>query len=232
MRLLVIRPQPGADATAARIEASGNEALVMPLFEVQPVAWEVPPEHYDALMVTSANAVRQAGEGLGRLGNLPVYAVGSATSRALAKAGLDVTFTGDAGVETVLEHAKALGHCRLLWLAGEDHMNVSANAEVTIDIQIVYRSAALPVPENFADFVRSSDAVLLHSARAARHFAGICDAQGIDRTRVTVGALSPAIAADAGTGWREMAVEATPDDAALLSRLQSCFTNVSRDPYC
>ena len=220
MKLLVIRPQPGADATAARIEASGNEALVMPLFEVQPVAWKVlPPERYDALMITSANAVRQARDGLGQLTTLPVYAVGSATARALAKAGLNAAFTGNAGVEALLDVIRDVGHSRLLWLVGEDHTGVPGHQGISIETRIVYRSNALQPAEDFAAIVQSADGVLLHSARAARYFAELCKMPGIDRTRVTIGALSPAIADSAGTGWQKVVVSATPDDAALLSLL-------------
>ena len=68
MRLLVIRPQPGADATAKRVEALGHEAVLMPLFEVHAVAWDAPPVNaYDALILSSGNAVRHAGEGLHKL---------------------------------------------------------------------------------------------------------------------------------------------------------------------
>ena len=220
MRLLVIRPQPGADATAARVEASGNEALVVPLFEVQPVAWKVPPpERYDALMITSANAVRQARDGLGQLTALPIYAVGSATARALAKAGLNAAFTGNAGVEALLEVIRDAGHSRLLWLAGEDHTGVPGHLSISIETHIVYRSNALQPAEDFAAIVQSADSVLLHSARAALYFAELCNMRGIDRARVTIGALSPAIADSAGTGWQKVVVSATPDDAALLSLL-------------
>ena len=220
MKLLVIRPQPGADATAARIEASGNEALVMPLFEVQPVAWKVPPpERYDALMITSANAVRQARDGLGQLTALPIYAVGSATARALAKAGLNAAFTGNAGVEALFEVIRDAGHSRLLWLAGEDHTGVPGRQGISIETRIVYRSNALQPAEDFAAIVQSADGVLLHSARAARYFTELCNMRGIDRARVTIGALAPAIADNAGTGWQKVVVSATPDDAALLSLL-------------
>jgi len=59
MKLLVIRPQPGADATAARIVNAGHEALLMPIFAVEPVAWEAPSAaDYDGILLTSANAVR------------------------------------------------------------------------------------------------------------------------------------------------------------------------------
>ncbi len=41
-RLLVLRPQPGADETAARARALGLEPVVAPLFSVRPLHWTPP----------------------------------------------------------------------------------------------------------------------------------------------------------------------------------------------
>ncbi|MEP7349751.1 MAG: uroporphyrinogen-III synthase [Sphingorhabdus sp.] len=231
MKLLVIRPQPGADATAARVRALDHEAVIMPLFEVRPVAWEVPtPNAYDALLLTSGNAVRQAGAGLDRLRGLPVYAVGSATKRAAEQLNLVVAITGDAGVDALLAVADAGGHRRLLWLAGEDRMALSLPEGVMIDTRIVYRSVALATPADFAATVTASDVILLHSARAAKYFTSFCEIQALDRANITVAALSSAIAESAGSGWRERITAPTPNDAALLSQVQSCFTKSASDP--
>ncbi len=220
MRLLVVRPQPGASATAVRVEALGHTAVVMPLFEVQPLTWDVPsPDAYDAIILTSGNAVRQAGSGLAQVALLPIYAVGTATARAAEQEHIPVAFTGDAGVDAVVNAAKRSGYSRLLWLAGQDHTEAPVLDGVSVDISIVYRSTALPLPENGATVINMADAVMLHSARAACHFAELCDAQGIDRAGVTLAALSPAIANSAGCGWCKVVTAPTPDDAALLSLL-------------
>ena len=231
MKLLVIRPQPGADATAARVRTAGHEALVVPLFEVQPIAWDVPsPDLYDALLLTSGNAVRATGEALDTVRRLPVFAVGSATARAAADAGLTINATGKSGVADLLETINAAGHRRLLWLSGEDRTAISVPTGMTLDTRIVYRSAILPTPKDFADKVRTATAVLLHSACAARHFTALCDVQAIDRATLRVAALSPAIAENAGSGWKTIITAAAPDDASLLSQLQRCFTNIDCDP--
>ena len=123
MKLLVIRPQPGADATALRAEAVGFEVAVVPLFAIEPVAWAMPQVgDYDALMLTSGNAVRQAGDGLYALKDLPTYVVGTATARAVEHAGLAIQATGDAGVDArLLQYVDEilLGH-EHIGQAGED----------------------------------------------------------------------------------------------------------------
>lgn len=231
MKLLIIRPQPGADATAARVRSAGHDAIVMPLFEVQPVAWdEALSEEYGALLLTSGNAVRLAGEGLHRLRRLPVYAVGSATARAAEQAALEAIAVGDAGVSDILVLARQAGIRHLLWLAGEDRIDICVPEGMTVDVRIVYRSAALPNPSNFANEVGEADAALLHSPRAARHFAELCDAKPIARAGLTVAALSPAIAESAGQGWKAVITAPAPNDVSLLSRLQSYFTNLGCDP--
>ena len=72
-RVLVLRPEPGASATVERARERGLEAVAVPLFEIEPIAWEAPdPAAFDGLLLTSANAVRHAGEQLARLRGLPV----------------------------------------------------------------------------------------------------------------------------------------------------------------
>ena len=83
-RLAVLRPEPGARATVERARAMGLDAFAMPLFKVEAVAWDVPdPNEFDALLLTSANAVRHGGAGLRRVLDSPVHAVGEATADAL-----------------------------------------------------------------------------------------------------------------------------------------------------
>lgn len=217
MKLMVIRPEPGADATAARIEAAGHQALVIPLFGVEPVFWNAPPaDGYDGLLLTSANAVRQAGAALAAFANLPVFAVGKVTAAAAEKAGLWVSHTGDAGADALLAN---LRNVRLLWLAGEDHIDIAAPASVLIDTEIVYRSAALPVPAELQTAVQQSDYILLHSARAAEHFASLAAGGGLGKAFISVAVLSENIARAAGGGWKSVRVAAAPNDAALLSCL-------------
>lgn len=216
MKLLVIRPQPGADATAARIKAAGHEPSVMPLFAVEGVAWEVPAVDYDGLLLTSANAVRQAGPNLEALVHLPVLAVGRVTATAAEQAGLNVAVVGNSGAEDLLSSA---ADRKLLWLAGEDHTAFAAPSSVRIDVRVVYRSAALPVPAGFNDLVSQADHVLLHSVRAAEHFASLAQSHELQKAAISIAALSDGVAEAAGDGWKSVRVAPEPNDAALLSLL-------------
>ncbi|MBL0925608.1 MAG: uroporphyrinogen-III synthase [Sphingomonadaceae bacterium] len=217
MKLLILRPQPGADATAVRVRAAGHEPLLMPLFVVEPVDWTaLSPGDYDKLLLTSANSVRHAGTDLAKYRDLPVLAVGQNTADAARGAGLSVEHIGNSGVDELL--AK-VDHCRLLWLTGEDRVEPQYDPSIRLDTHIVYRSTALPAPEAFEDFTRSADHVLLHSPRAARHFGFLLAERNLAKSAISIAALSPNIAQAAGHGWKSVFVASGPSDKALLSCL-------------
>lgn len=212
--IAVLRPQPGNAATAGRIEAAGAIAIRLPLFAVRPLAWDAPdPARFDALLLTSANAVRHGGDAVATLRTLPVVAVGAATARAAREAGLNVAATGDADAAALIAAAAESGHARLLHLCGRDH-GVARGGAVRAVIP-VYTSEALAIPAEL--LVRLSGSVaLLHSERAARRIAALLDAAGVARTGVAVAAISPKVATAAGAGWHRVAIAERPSDTALI----------------
>lgn len=217
--LLILRPEPGASMTAKRAFDEGWRPIVSPIFRIEPIAWGSPPAgDYDALFVTSANAVRQAGKAIRAYAVMPAYAVGDATARALKAGGFTDIRTGRGDAAMMLEAAAENGVARALHLAGEDYRDVGHDA-ITIDRRIVYRSAAIDrFGEKALTALREGGgAVLLHSGRAAEHFARMCDEARISRRHVRIAALAPAVLAAAGTGWRAGVAADKPDDAALLA---------------
>ncbi|MEH3045851.1 uroporphyrinogen-III synthase [Sphingomonas adhaesiva] len=207
-RALVLRPEPGNARTCAALRATGVAAVALPLFAIVPHDWPVPDAAgFDALLLTSANAVRHAGAGLHRLSHLPVVAVGEATAVAARAAGLRVAITGDGDAAQAV--ALAARYPRLLHLAGRDRVAVAGVTAVT-----VYASDPLAVTVDAVAAARDA-VVLLHSRRAAARFVALAGA--MSRESVRVAALSAAVAAEAGTGWQAVAVAPRPDDAALVA---------------
>lgn len=207
-RLLVLRPEPGASATAERARASGFDPVVVPLFEVEPVEWQAPDAAaFDGLLLTSANAVRRAGEKLERLRGLKTYAVGGATAEEAREAGFDIAATGDAGVERLLGSIEA--DLKLLHLCGEDRIEIP-DARQTITPLVVYRSRAVDTP---GLSTAKGSIALIHSPRAARQFADRVH----DHSSISVAAISEAAAKAAGDGWKQVAVADQPSDEALLA---------------
>jgi uroporphyrinogen-III synthase len=64
-----------------------------------------------------------------------------------------------------------------------------------------------------------ADTVMLHSVRAASHFASLVASEGLDKAAISLTALSQKIALAAGKGWKSVHVAVRPNDAALLSCL-------------
>ena len=137
-RVLILRPEPGASATLRRAHALGLDAVTIPLFAIEPIEWQAPdPSGFDGLLITSANAVRNAGRGLDRLLELPVYAVGEATAAEALTYGFKVAKVGAAGIDALL--ATIRPGIRLLHLAGEDRTEPNG-ASQSITAVTVYRA--------------------------------------------------------------------------------------------
>ena len=201
--LLILRPEPGASATVAKAEALGLTVRRHPLFAPEALAWSLPQGPFDALLLTSANAVRLAG----RLPDLPVHAVGEATASAAREAGLTVMTTGDGGVEALL--GRLPPGLALLHLTGEERILPPAPSQRITSVTI-YRMVELPLPE---PEVLEGAVALVHSPAAGRRLAEV----GPLRERVRVAAISSAAALACGSGWACCEAAEEPSDRALLS---------------
>lgn len=209
-RIAVLRPEPGNRITAAAVEGRGRAALRLPLFETRPLAWSLPdPLDFDALILTSANAVRLAGEALGGLRGLPVYAVGDATASAARRARFDVAAVGSAGAAALADQAKRAGVRRALHLAGRERTLEAGG--IIAAVLPVYASEALPIsPEDVAAL--AGTVALVQSARAGSRLAEIVP----DKDALLLAAVSQAAAAAAGDGWRAVAIAPHPETEALI----------------
>lgn len=210
-RLFLFRPKPGARHSADRARTMGLDAVLVPLFEIEPLDWRVPnPADFDAMLLTSANAVRHCGNGIDSLRGLPVYCVGEATALAANLAGLGVASVGKAGVDELLSTISP--GTRLLHLCGEDRRE-PANQNHSIRAVPVYRAAATELPTELSDLRGGVAAV--HSPRAAKRLAELVGANV--RATVRVAAISAAAGEAAGPGWKSVEAASEPNDAALLA---------------
>tara|TARA_R100001244_G_scaffold86820_10_gene66469 strand:+ start:3849 stop:4535 length:687 start_codon:yes stop_codon:yes gene_type:complete len=215
--VLILRPMDGARQTERRAQELGLQTVVDPLFSVEPMTWSGPAvQDFDALLLTSANAVAYGGTQLESYHPLPVLAVGEATAAAAVNAGFHIAQTGASGAQTLLDVQPAGRHRSILWLAGEQHGALDAG-ERQLHIVPVYRSRAIALGKKALACLRAETVVLLHSARAARHLAAELDRLHIRRDRHHAVAFSAKVAEAAGQGWRSVHTACRPDDDALLS---------------
>lgn len=234
MRVLVTRPQAEALATRSRLVALGHEAVVDPMLTITalPGAW--PPGRFDAVVVTSGNAVAATAgrpEAAGLL-SLPLAAVGRRTAAAARQAGfLNVTSTGR-DVAALAAHVAAewTQPRRILYLAGSDRASDLAallgplGHDVTVAVVYEARKATGFGP-GIEDALKSGgiDAVLHYSARTAEAFIACCGGgPGIASLAVGHVCLSRKVAGILeAAGVREVAVAERPEEDALLSLLPS-----------
>jgi uroporphyrinogen-III synthase len=212
MRLLVTRPLPGGEATAARLAAHGHDAIVAPLMAAEALPWQPPTAPPQAVMLTSAFAARLAGAAAFHA--LPCFVVGAATAKAAKLAGFNDIRDGGGTARALLDTVAAAGFTELLHLAGEDRTPVVIPAGLAVYTRTVYRARLLPLAA-----LPAVDWVLLYSARSAGHFAAECDRLRVDRATVAIAGLSAGIIAAAGPGWRAMLASPGPSEDALLAAI-------------
>ena len=212
-RLIIVRPEPGASATAEAAAGMAIEVVKMPLFEVEPVAWTAPdPAEFDALLITSANAVRHGGAQLDKLLALPALCIGEASATAGRERGFQIETVGRTDVEALLSQLPT--DLRLLHLCGEHRRDTSWASQSIVALP-VYSSREIPAPGRLA--AMEGSVVAVHSPRAASVVARVTDESAVRRDRVALAAISDAAARAAGTGWARVEIADSPTDARLLA---------------
>jgi uroporphyrinogen-III synthase len=179
VRLLVTRPEPDGERTAAKLRARGCEVLLAPLLRIELLHDAVlGAGPWGALVLTSANAVDALTQHPRRteLLALPVYVVGRRTAAAAGAAGFAAVTSADGGVDDLIRMigARPRVAAPLLYLAGEDRAGDLAGglapAGIAVRTVVVYRAAkatALPAPVQAAHIAGTLDGVLHFSRRSA-----------------------------------------------------------------
>src|SRR5882757_52756 len=248
MAVLVTRPQPDDETTAASLRARGFEVLLAPMLRFEPVAFHDDEEaRYGAVIVTSANALRGSAPHLkaSRLLELPLFTVGEHTAEAARRAGFNkvISADGDAGTlrDLVLASAKTKALKKtspLLYLAGADLARDLAGQlgerGFTVVTQTTYRMVAVPsLPREACDAFAAHriEAVLHYSRRSARAFLEAARAGGVEISALAIPqcCISAGVASvvrDAGAA--QVMAAASPDEIALFEVLDRALRAVPR----
>lgn len=239
MAVLVTRPHPDDEATAAALRARGFEVLRAPMLRFEPVAFGGDLDaRYGAVIVTSANALRGIEPRLKshRLLELPLFAVGEQTAAAARNAGFThvVSAKGDATDlrDLVLASVKAKqlhNASTLLYLAGADMARDLAGElgehGLRVMTQTTYKmSPVASLPREVCDAFAANqvEAVLHYSGRSARAFVEAARAAGVEISALAIPqcCISDAVARivrDAGA--TQVMVAESPDENALFRSL-------------
>ena len=202
-----------------RLVACGHDVVQSPLLEPVALAWRLPDEPVDAVIFTSPQGPVFAGRKATTCRRLPAYAVGARTAAAARDRGFADVRTVGGDVAALLDAVAADGHRRALHLAGAHRTAATVPAGLQLIVRAVYEARLVRLCFEAQSALRSGriDWTLLFSARSAAHFALLFDALGADRSTLSIAAISPAVLAAAGDGWRRAVVAPTPDEAGILA---------------
>ncbi|MDP4002897.1 uroporphyrinogen-III synthase [Methylobacterium sp. NEAU K] len=186
MRVWVARPEPGAARTGAALAACGHVPLVAPVLVVRPTGERPPDGSFDALLLTSTNAV-PALKDAASLRGLPVFAVGPRTAAVAIRAGLGPVWEGpgDAGGLAARVAESLPPGARLLHAAGAERKREPAAALAAagfrVTVFVAYAAEAVPaLPGPVADALAggSLDAALHYSRRSAAVALALAEGSG------------------------------------------------------
>ena len=182
--VLVTRPIEAGRRSAARLAGCGHRAILAPVLALEPTGTPPPPGPFDAVILTSANAVAALGD---EQRTLPAFAVGSRTAAAARAAGAcRVTVAdGDGAALAALVAGHLAPGARLLHPTGRDRKpEPAASLRVCgfgVEVWEVYAATpASHLPAQAAEALREGrvGAVLHYSQRSAAALLDVASREG------------------------------------------------------
>ena len=247
MAILVTRPQPDNETTAAALRAKGFGVLQAPMLRFEPVAFHDDAEaRYGAVIVSSANAIRAIEAHLTRqLLALPLFAVGERTAQAARHAGFGDVAVAEGNVAALRElilasvRAKTLKKAStLLYLAGADLAGDLAGELGERGFNVVthttYRMIpVLRLPQETCEAFAANriEAVLHYSRRSARAFLDAVRAAGVEISALAIPqcCISDAVAQIVrDVGATQVLVARSSDESGLFEALDRALAALSR----
>ena len=230
MRLLVTRPDPQGEQTAAAFRACGHEVTIAPLLRIETLQTDFGSGPWTAVVVTSANAIRAmvTHRRHAEVSALPMFVVGQRTAQVARDAGFanGVSADGDAGDLAALIARNLPAGSSLLYLAGEDRATdlaaVLTPAGISVQTAVIYRAIAQEALSDDALerlTAGTIDGVLHVSRRSAAAFvsAARASARWSNSLKCHHFCLSMQVAEPlVQAGAKHIHVAATPDEAAVL----------------
>ena len=242
MLVLLTRPTSQAGATAGRLAALGHQALLAPVLAIVPGDEPPPDGPFDAVLLTSANAVPALARRWERFRGTRILAAGRRTAEAAREAGFGEVdeADGDAVALVNLVTRSLPRDSRVLHAAGRERKAEPARSLAAqgygVEIWESYVARAeSALPRDAADALRAGriDAVLHYSRRSAALFVDVCRRAGLAAYAAMPLhlCLSPDVTEGLGAlaGLR-LRIAARPDETSLLDCLGNGAANAGSRP--
>lgn len=231
MRVLITRPLAGATRTAERLRALGHDPFVAPLLTVEPTGEPPPAGPFDAVLVTSANAVPSLTCLPATATARPVFALGVRTAALLREAGLPNVREGGSDARALAASVRAAMReaATLLHVAGRDRkpepqasLAAAGHSVIVWTAYAAVASTSLPAPIATALAQGEIDAMLHYSRRSAVILRRLSEAGGVLQQLNDVWhiCLSDDVA-EALPGARRLAIAGCPSEDAMLAALKT-----------
>lgn len=237
MRVVVTRPLPQGESTAAKLSALGHQPALMPLSEVRPLQPETPsidPATIAMVAATSANALIHAPAALiEMLRDIPFAAVGPATEHAALVCGFSDTDHADGNAADLADHiiARLSPGDAVLYLCGRIRKPVLEDALSAAGLFVTpIETYDMTQVSYTTDFLKThlvadeAQAVLLYSREAADRFRALLDAVRISQALDSFEFLC--LSSDVAEPLREAGISqiriaAAPNEEALIDLLHA-----------
>ncbi len=234
MRLLLTRPEPDAQRTAAVLRARGHQAVIAPLLRIEAqIDVQIGEGPWGAILVTSANAGPAIAfhERAPRLRSLPVFAVGRRSAQTMAAAGFSDVKHSDGDVSDLVGFvaAQLMPDTPLLYLAGEERSGDLAGElrgrGFAVETAVVYRAIATAhLPPEASELLTDQSGVLHFSRRSAEAFLDAAQAMNVlaAALRAIHYCLSPRVAEPLmRAGAADVRVAQQPSETALIALIDA-----------
>lgn len=227
--ILITRPRPDASAIAEAVTALGFIPLIEPMLEIVPLPVSLPDiNDYQALIFTSANAVRVSAE-MTSDRSLPVFAVGKQTGDEAGHLGWSNVSVAGGGLAELAALIKGAGLDKgrpLLHLSGEDIAGDMELEGYEIERLPVYKAEKVTaLSGECRSHIEARDiaAALFFSARTAENFMALISEYGLAEKLVSIKALSLSSAVEKPLSeavWRDKIVATCPDRDGVVKLLR------------
>jgi uroporphyrinogen-III synthase len=230
MRVLVLRAEAQAKASAVRLEAAGYAPIVAPVLSVEATGAPPPAGAFAAVLVTSANAA-PALLSHKQTADRPIFAVGRRTAAMLETMGCSPMLSAPDAASVARLVGERLAPARLLLIAGRDRKSEPEALLGKLGFEVVVWEAYDAVAvTSFPETGRTAlaggglDAVLHYSRRSAETALALVRSAGLQAEFAAVRhlCLSDDVAEGlSGLTGATVKVADRPDEDALLALLDT-----------